>query len=89
MSETRGCLGVMPSRTGQSRRGILRAFKLLRIVKLYGGQAWEFGECHGDALGPDEEAILERFLSGRGNFWNRLSYTVAMDVRQQSGGWTQ
>ncbi len=75
--------GAASSRAGLFKRRLLRFLKLPRSAKLFGDWVEEFGACHREALGPEHKAIFDRFLTIRGNLWDRLSYSVAMDVWRQ------
>lgn len=76
--------GAAPSRARLFRRRFSRLLRLPPGAKLLGDQIEEFRACFGDAVGPEYKAVLDRFLMIRGNLWDRLSYSAAMDVCRQN-----
>lgn len=61
-----------------------RFAKQRKGVRLLSDLAVEFNRCFGDRLNARDKKTLERFLSVRGSFWERVSYNAAMDVWRQS-----
>lgn len=61
-----------------------RFAKQRKGVRLLSDLAVEFNRCFGDRLKAQDKKTLERFLSVRGSFWERVSYNAAMDVWRQS-----
>jgi glycosyltransferase involved in cell wall biosynthesis len=66
------------------KRRLDRFFKSPRNHKLLTDQAEEFSRLFGEALSFQQKAILDRFLSVRGNLRARLAYNLTMDVWRQT-----
>ena len=76
-------IGGTSSRVELFRQGIGRFVGRPPRVSL-SDQAIEFSRCFGESLTQQKRAILDRFLTVRGNLWARLYYNATMDVRRQS-----
>jgi glycosyltransferase involved in cell wall biosynthesis len=66
------------------RLRFLRFLQHKRGARLLSDQAVEFQRCFGDLLKAQDKKTLERFLSVRGSFGDRVSYNAMMDVWRQT-----
>jgi len=76
--------GGTPSPWELIRRRRARFLQQQEGTRLLSDQALEFKRCFGDLLSEQDGNILERFLSVRGSFGERVSYNAVMDVRRQT-----
>jgi len=76
--------GAATTRWELVRRRFVRFLRHKRGARLLSDQAIEFQRCFGDLLNTQDKKTLERFLSVRGSFGERVFYNAVMDVWRQS-----
>lgn len=79
-------VGAAPSSAELFRRRLSRFVRVGRQARHLSDQAADFKQLFGGFLNAADKETLEKFLSVRGRFSERVSYSAAMDVRRQS--WT-
>lgn len=77
-------VGATSSKWDQFHRRLAHFLNQESDARLLSDQALEFKRCFGDLLSEQNRKILDRFLSVRGGFGDRLSYNADMDVWRQT-----